>query len=201
MPSHYDLMRKITFRLRAMTNGLIFATLRRWYWSAQGMVIGRHTAVPRMMVTWPHQVQIGSNCVLEPDIFFKFDGICKPGPNIFIGDHTFLGRGCEFNISGQIHIGGHCLIASGVKFIDHDHGLALDALMRVQPPTQSPIALGDNVWIGANAIILQGTSIGAGAIVAAGAVVRSNVAPYDIVGGVPARVLKNRRHGIEIDDD
>lgn len=194
-------MRKTVFRLRAMANGLVFSTLRRLYWSAQGMVIGRDTAVPRMRVTWPHQVQIGSNCVLEPDIFFKFDGICKPGPNIFIGDHTFLGTSCEFNISGQIHIGNHCLIASGVKFIDHDHGLALSALMRVQPCTQSPISLADNVWIGANAIILQGTSIGVGAIVAAGAVVRSDVAPYDIVGGVPARVLKNRRHGAEIDND
>jgi acetyltransferase-like isoleucine patch superfamily enzyme len=64
--------------------------------------------------------------------------------------------------------------------------------MRIQPCTQSPITIGDDVWIGANAIILQGTSIGVGAIVAAGAVVRSEVAPYDIVGGVPARVLKNR---------
>lgn len=201
MPPRSDLMRKTAFRLRAMANGRIFAPLRRLYWCAQGMAIGHNTAVPRIQVTWPHQVQIGSNCVLEPDIFFKFDGICKPGPSILIGDHTFLGRGCEFNISGQIHIGNHCLVASGVKFIDHDHGLALDALMRLQPCTQSPIVLADDVWIGANAIILKGTSIGVGAIVAAGAVVRSDVAPYDIVGGVPARVLKNRRHGTEIDND
>jgi hypothetical protein len=69
MPPENVFMRKAAFRLRAMLNSIFFSGIRRLYWSAQGMVIGRHTAVPRMMVTWPHQVQIGSHCVLEPDLF------------------------------------------------------------------------------------------------------------------------------------
>ncbi len=187
-----NLFFKIVFRLRERVNSLIIGHLRKLYWRSQGMRIGSNTSISRLLVSWPHQVQIGSRCILEPDIYFKFDGICKPGPKILIGNGTFIGRGCEFNIAKEISVGKDCLIASGAKFIDHDHGLAPEKLMMAQPSTQSPIILEDNVWIGANAIILQGVHIGIGAVVAAGAVVRSNIKPYDIVGGVPARVLRSR---------
>jgi acetyltransferase-like isoleucine patch superfamily enzyme len=183
---------KTTFRVRERVNTLGMALLRRIYWRLQGMQIGDYTTVPRMRVTWPHQVQLGKCCMLESDIYFKFDGICKPGPSIFIGDNTFIGRGCEFNISEKITIGQHCLIASGVKFIDHDHDTKLGRFIGAQQAITSPITIGDDVWVGANAVILQGVNIGSGAVVAAGAVVRSEVAPYEIVGGVPARMIKNR---------
>lgn len=193
MPIYNKLSLKIAYRLRERISNLGAARLRRLYWCSQGMRIGSGTSIPRMMVTWPHQVKIGRDCILEPDVYFKFDGIYKEGPSICIGDDTFIGRGCEFNISDKIHIGDHCLIASGVKFVDHNHRLDLGALIKTQTCIQSRITLEDDVWIGANAIILQGVSIGVGAVVGAGAVVRSSIAPYDIVGGVPARVLKSRR--------
>lgn len=156
------------------------------------MIVGARTIVSRIQVTWPHQVKIGRDCLLEADVYFKFDGIHKPGPSISIGDCTFIGRGCEFNIAGRIDIGNHCLIASGSKFIDHDHGTDTKSLMRVQACPTSSIKIGDDVWIGANAIVLRGVSIGTGAIIAAGAVVRSDVKAYDIVGGVPAKVIRSR---------
>jgi acetyltransferase-like isoleucine patch superfamily enzyme len=184
---------KAIFRIRERISTIIVARARTIYWGLQGMQIGSRTVLPRLMVTWPHQVRIGKRCTLESDIFFKFDGIYKPGAHIVIGDDSFVGRGCEFNISKHIDVGRHCLIASGVKFIDHDHGTDLSRLMRVQPCTASAIRIEDDVWIGANAVILQGVHLGIGAIVAAGAVVRNDVAPYDIVGGVPARSLKSRR--------
>lgn len=188
-----ELMRKMFFRVRERSSTLIAGNLWRIYWTFQGMQVGRDTVLPRLLVTWPHQVKIGQRCVVEPDVYFKFDGICKPGPNIIIGDHTFVGRGCEFNVTRQVVVGKHCLIASGAKFIDHDHGTEYGSLMGPQPSTASAILLGDDVWVGSNAIILQGVRIGSGAIVAAGAVVRTDVGEYDVVGGVPARVLKNRR--------
>ena len=188
-----EIYNKAMFRIRERISTLIVARFRGIYWSLQGMQIGSQTVVPRLIATWPHQVRIGQRCTLEPDIYFKFDGICKPGTHIVIGDDSFVGRGCEFNISKHIDVGDHCLIASGVKFIDHDHGMDLCRLMRVQPCTASAIRIENDVWIGANAVILQGVHIGTGAIVAAGAVVRNDVQPYDIVGGVPAKSLKNRR--------
>lgn len=188
-----EIYNKAMFRLRERVVTLGLARFRRFYWRIQGMQIGSRTVIPSLLVTWPHQVRIGERCTLERDIFFKFDGICKPGPNILIGSDTFVGRGCEFNIAGRITIGRDCLIASGVKFIDHDHGIDPADLMRSQAANISPILVEDDVWIGANAVILQGVHIGTGAIVAAGAVVRSRVAPYEIVGGVPAKTLKSRK--------
>lgn len=192
---------KAMFRIRERVDTLGIAQFRKIYWRLQGMQVGNETTVPRIRVTWPHQVQIGRRCILEADIYFKFDGICKPGPNILIGDGTFIGRGCEFNISEQVRIGHHCLIASGVKFIDHDHGTELGTFMGSQPASISPITIEDDVWIGVNAVILQGVHIGTGAIVAAGAVVRSKVAPYEVVGGVPARIIKNRSAQLKVTHD
>ena len=61
-----------------------------------------------------------------------------------------------------------------------------------QPNVATPIRIGNDVWIGAHAVILSGVTIGDGAVVAAGAVVHQDVMPYAIVGGVPARVLGER---------
>jgi acetyltransferase-like isoleucine patch superfamily enzyme len=188
-----EIAAKAMFRLRERISTLGLAQLRRAYWRVQGMQVGNGTVIPRLVVTWPHQVQLGQRCFLESNIYFKFDGIFTPGPNILVGDDTFLGSSCEFNISKHISIGRNCLIASGVKFVDHDHGTDSDTAMRFQPSTAAPIIIGDDVWIGANAVILQGVHIGTGAVVAAGAVVRSTVAPYEMVGGVPAKHLKSRR--------
>jgi acetyltransferase-like isoleucine patch superfamily enzyme len=104
-------------------------------------------------------------------------------------------------ISKHIDVGDHCLVASGVKFIDHDHGTDLSRPMRVQPCTASAITIENDVWIGANAVILQGVHIGTDVIVAAGAVVRNDVALYDSVGGVPAKSLKNRRAQYRANND
>jgi acetyltransferase-like isoleucine patch superfamily enzyme len=184
---------KVIFRIRERISTICFASLRKLYWRLQGMQIGKNTVLPHIAVTWPHQVSIGNDCILEPHIQFKFDGIWKPGPHIVVGNRVFIGNNCEFNIREHLLIGEHCLIASGVKFIDHDHGLEPGELIGPQVGTSAPIILEDDVWIGANAVILQGVILGTGSVVAAGAVVRKSVAPYDIVGGVPARRLKSRK--------
>lgn len=158
------------------------------------MKVGAGTLLPRVNVTWPHQVQLGAKCRLEPGIYFKFDGIYQPGPGLVIGDQVFIGTGCEFNFRRKIDIGSHCLIASGCRFIDHDHGSARrDIPMSTQPHSaDAPIALEEDVWLGVNVVVLKGVRIGRGAIVAAGAVVTNNIPPFEIWGGVPARKLGER---------
>lgn len=156
------------------------------------MQIGGGTRVPRMLVTWPHQIKLGNGCYLEEDLYFKFDGIWFEGPSIIVGDHVFLGRGCEFNIRVRLEIGEHGLIASGCKFVDHDHGIVQGELMRAQPGGEAPIILEEDVWLGANVTVLKGVRIGRGAVVAAGAVVTKSIGPNEIWGGVPARKIKDR---------
>ena len=185
-------MQKAFFRIRERIETLLLGSIRRAHWSVRGMRIGKGTNLPKLYVSWPHQVQIGNSCRLERGIQFKFDGIWNPGPSIVIGHRTFIGGNCEFNIRRRIAIGSDCLIAAGTRFIDHDHGTGPESPIRLQRSHEAEIVVEDDVWIGANTIILRGVHIGSGAIVAAGAVVTKSVASRTIVGGVPARVIGQR---------
>ena len=155
------------------------------------MQIGNGTQIPAMYVTWPHQVSIGNNCILEQDIYFKFDGIHTPGPSILIGNNVFIGAGTEFNIRKKITIGDNCLVASGCRFVDHDHGIDAGRLMREQQGPEFPIVIDENVWIGCNVIILKGVHVGTGAVIAAGSVVTKDVKPFTMVAGVPATYIRS----------
>jgi acetyltransferase-like isoleucine patch superfamily enzyme len=91
-----------------------------------------------------------------------------------------------------VTIGRDCLFGDYVSLIDNDHGTAPGTPMRLQPLSAKPIAIGNDCWLGQNATVLAGVTVGDGAIVAAGALVRSDVAAGSIVAGVPARFIRMR---------
>lgn len=189
-----QLLQKLFFRLRERGSSLVTQLLPKTYWRAQGMQIGSGVSLQNIQVTWPHQVHIGNNCELESGIFFKFDGIWQQGPSICIGDRTFLGKYVEFNIRQKITIGHDCLIASGCKFIDHDHGFSRrDIPMNIQNDgAEMSIILENDVWLGVNVVILKGVTIGKGAIIGAGSIVSKSVPSYEIWAGIPARKISVR---------
>jgi acetyltransferase-like isoleucine patch superfamily enzyme len=156
------------------------------------MKIGAEAKMSAIRVTWPHRIDLGEQVSLEHGVYFNVAGSHAAGVAISIGEGTFIGSGCEFNAINKISIGPNCLIASGSRFIDHNHGTDLGALMKLQKEISAPITIGADVWIGANCIVLKGVTIGDGAIVAAGSVVTKSVAPYTIAGGVPAKVIRSR---------
>jgi maltose O-acetyltransferase len=88
-----------------------------------------------------------------------------------------------------IHIGDHVSISAGVSLITGAH--------KIDDPTfagtAAPITIEDYVWIGMNATILGGVSIGKGAVVAAGALVWKDVPPFTVVAGTPARAIRRRK--------
>jgi acetyltransferase-like isoleucine patch superfamily enzyme len=192
----FHLMEKLIYtvfffiRMKLITRFL--SNLRRFYFRVQGMKIGVNTHIPKIFITWPHQVKIGSNCRLERNIIFNFDSIYQPGANIIIGNYNFIGNGVECNIQARLTVGNSCLIASGVKFIDHDHGTKKSAYIKNQHSKKQEIKVGNDVWIGANAIILKGTIIEDGAIIAAGSVVKGHINSMEIWAGVPAKKIKER---------
>jgi acetyltransferase-like isoleucine patch superfamily enzyme len=158
-----------------------------------GMKIGKGTCIPNSTkVTWPHQVSIGTKCVLEHNIYFKFDGIFSEGPSLIIEDEVFIGNGCEFNLNYGITISKYSNIASGCKFIDHDHGTKAGLLIGPQPSIKEKIFIGKDVWLGCNVVVLKGVTIGEGAVVAAGAVVTKSIPINEVWGGVPAKYIKIR---------
>ena len=110
------------------------------------------------------------------------------GKNIQVGKNVFINACCHFQDHGGITIGDDCQIGHNVVFATLNHGLAPEDRKTTYP---APIVLGKNVWIGSNATILQGVTIGDNAIVAAGAVVTKDVAANTVVGGVPAKFIRN----------
>ncbi len=114
---------------------------------------------------------------------------------IIIGEDTYIGENNNLRAAdGVIRIGNNCLISQGVTIITSNHEISDRTIITQQPwvSKKGEIAIGDGVWIGANAVILPDVTIGEGAVVAAGAIVTKDVPPYAIVVGNPAKVLKFR---------
>lgn len=109
------------------------------------------------------------------------------GKNISIGKDVFINSGCHFQDQGGIEIGNGVLIGHSVVLATINHDLAPSQKRKNH---YAPIKIGNYVWIGSNATILPGVTIGEWSVVAAGAVVSKDVPSYTVVGGVPAKILK-----------
>lgn len=110
------------------------------------------------------------------------------GINIRIGRNVFVNQNCRFNDIGGIDIGDDVMLGPGVNLISSGH--PVDPATRRTGVTSAPIRIERNVWVGAAALITQGVTVGADAVVAAGAVVTRNVPARTVVAGVPATVIK-----------
>lgn len=109
------------------------------------------------------------------------------GKNITVGRGVFINACCCFQDHGGITIGDGSLIGHRVVMATLDHDL--DPRRRADM-IAAPITLGRGVWVGAGAVITKGVTIGDGAVIAAGAVVTRDVPPNAIVGGVPAKIIR-----------
>ena len=165
---------------------------------------------PRLLALRLRGVQLGAGVLIEPtarlvrypanialddEVVVKSGAYlcsCNPSARIAIGARTTIGHHTYLFASSGIAIGEDCMIAPFAYLVDSDHGTRRDSRMNRQPNATAPIRIGSDVWIGAHAVVLRGVTIGEGAVVAAGSVVREDVPPYAIVGGVPARVIGER---------
>jgi acetyltransferase-like isoleucine patch superfamily enzyme len=157
---------------------------------------------------------IGADSRLEDLVFVQTGGPATPTERVTIGSHTKIRSGARiYAMGGTVTIGDNCSVnpfcvlygTGGLSIGDNvriaGHTVIVAAMHRFdrrdvpiwhQGSDAAGITIEDDVWIGAGARILDGVRIGTGAIVAAGAVVVSQVAPYSIVGGIPARLIKER---------
>jgi acetyltransferase-like isoleucine patch superfamily enzyme len=110
--------------------------------------------------------------------------------DVTIGDHTRIGIHCT--VIGPVCIGNNVNLAQGITVTALNHNFE-DASRRIdeQGISTKPVVIGDDVWIGANAVILPGVTIGRHVVVAAGAVVTKDVPDYSLVAGVPAKIIKD----------
>ena len=110
------------------------------------------------------------------------------GKNITIGKDVFINSGCHFQDQGGITIGDGSLIGHNEVLATVNHDLDPKNNRKTH---YAPIIIGNHVWIGSNATVVPGVTIGEWSVVAAGAVVTKDVPPFTVVGGLPARILKN----------
>lgn len=117
----------------------------------------------------------------------SFSSEVSLGDNSSIGDYS--------HIAGKVSIGRNVMMSPRVALIASNHNYErLDIPMNKQGGTEKEIIVGDDVWIGYGSIILAGVKIGNGVIISAGSVVTKDVEDFSIVGGVPARLIKNRKY-------
>lgn len=119
------------------------------------------------------------------NLFPPFNTDC--GKNTTFGKRVFINSGCKFQDQGGITIGDDSLIGHNCVIATLNHAMDPEHRGDMIP---SPVKIGNKVWIGSNATLLPGVTIGDGAIVAAGAVVTRDVAPRTVVAGVPAKPVK-----------
>ncbi|MDP9080666.1 MAG: acyltransferase [Bacteroidota bacterium] len=141
-------------------------------------------------------VKIGEQSIIESNIYFD-----KPGGHIIIGNRTFIG-GSKLVCADKIEIGDDVLISWDCTIVDHDsHSLlfserkndvlnGLNGLKEWNNVSIGPVKINDKCWIGFGVRILKGVTVGEGACIAAGSLVTKDVAPYTLVGGVPAKMIK-----------
>ena len=111
------------------------------------------------------------------------------GAEIYIGKNTRIHGSC-IHAFKKIHIGNDCLIAANCQIFDSNGHHSSPNERRISNGTAKEITIGDNVWIGANSIILPGVSIGSNSIIAAGSVVNKSIPAEHIAGGNPAKSIK-----------
>lgn len=109
--------------------------------------------------------------------------------NLSMGRDCFVNRNCYLDVTAPLSLGARVTIGHGVTVVttDHEIGPSGDRCGQIQP---RPVTIGDGAWIGANAIILPGVTVGPGAVVAAASVVRHDVPADWLVAGVPARPIR-----------
>ena len=132
-------------------------------------------------------VKIGSySKLLSTSHFSKFGKGLVMGSNSAIGDFT------HFGAPGGITIGNDVIMGSYISFHSENHNFSdTSKLIRDQGVSHKGIVLGNNIWVGAKVTFLDGCEVGDNSVVAAGAVVTAKFPENSIIGGVPARVIKN----------
>jgi acetyltransferase-like isoleucine patch superfamily enzyme len=125
--------------------------------------------------------EIDESTAVFPPLYINY------GKNTTIGKNVFINFGCTFLDLGGITLEDNVMLAPGVKLLSEGHPLSPEERQSLIP---KPIHVRKNAWIGANATILQGVTVGENAVVAAGAVVSKDVPANTVVGGIPAKVIK-----------
>ncbi len=178
---------------------------RKWRWYEQNSLphnrlrIYREFAAREAFCRWPihgnvlealqhGRLELGPHVLLEPGVWLT----CPGEARIRIGGGTFLNLGVQVAAVELVEIGEHCMLANGCFVTDANH--RFDDPERPVPwqgfTTKGPTRIGDNAWCGTNVVVTSGVSIGERCVIGANSVVTTDLPPFSIAAGAPARVLR-----------
>ena len=177
--------------------------LQKWRWYGRNSLpwnrarIHYEFAKRRSFARWPlhgdvltmfdeGRLTLGEHVLLEPNVWLTGSGA------IHIGDGTFLNLGVQVASVNEVRIGAHCMFANGCFVTDGNHRFDDPNLPITWQgfTTKGPTIIGDNVWCGANVVVTSGVTIGERSVIGANSVVTTDIAPFSIAAGAPARVVR-----------
>jgi len=134
-------------------------------------------------------LEIGSNVIISD---YAWLVLTKPNPHLKIGSFVEIGRGSIVAVKGNTTIGDYTQVGPFCQIIDHDHSFLKNDLIMNQKAVVKDIKIGRDCWLGCGVKILKGVTVGDGAVIGANSVVTSNIPPYEVWAGVPAKFIKKR---------
>lgn len=180
---------KVIWRLSERIR-VVSSRLRATLWRVLGARLSVQVSIGRgCVIDRPWCLSAGRRVTLESNVYLK---AVSDRAVIEIGESSFIGCGSELDVLERVQIGCHTLLSPRVFIVDHTHGIKAGLRIDAQPCGSAAVIIGDDVWVGAGAVILAGVRIGNGAVIGAQSVVRENVPAGAVVAGVPAR-LKHYR--------
>lgn len=195
--------------------GALGYILRKIFYPAIFGKIGRNVTFGRnITIRHPHKIKIGDNCIVDENCVLDAKGedirgiemgnncvlsrnnilSCKGG-YIKLGDGTNIAQNSLVHSEKAVELGRNTLVASYVYFVGGgNHDFSRTDVPVIQQPSLSRggIFIDDNCWFGAGVIVLDGSKIGRDCVIAAGAIVNSDLPPFSVAVGTPAKVLRNR---------
>jgi acetyltransferase-like isoleucine patch superfamily enzyme len=144
--------------------------------------------VPPVRLDGEPRIAIGRDVYIGPASWLLAIGDGR----LEIGDGTRMSGLCVLSAAARVTLGREVLLGSNVYVADHSHGISLPdvAIMHQKLEGIAPVEIRDGAWLGQNAVVLSGVTVGAGAVVGANSVVLEDVEPRTVVAGAPARVVK-----------
>jgi len=160
-----------------------------YFKSGRNLIIGDFSLIDSLS---KDGVVLGDNVTIERMSTIICTAVIRnKGIGISIGNNTGINQGAYIGGQGGVSIGDYVIIGPGVKIFSEDHQFSGEDYIKNQGEKREKVIIGNNCWIGSNVTILAGVKLGEKTIVAAGAVVNNSFSGNCIIGGVPAKVIKN----------
>jgi acetyltransferase-like isoleucine patch superfamily enzyme len=146
-------------------------------------------ALSRKGIFFGNNFSLGSNSIIECTGVIRYIG-----EELIVGNNVGIAQNCFIQVRGKVKIGNNVIFGPSVSIFSENHNFDdPDLLISMQGETRKGVNIEDGVWIGTRSVILDGVTIGRNSIIAAGSIVNKDIPAYSVVGGVPAKFLKDRK--------